>query len=174
MMEKGYVKGRDVAEAELNAWFDVLDVPEDMRIDSEDDDNSEFDEIEGIELSAKEKSNLSLKKAKKDLQREKVLRAIMKGDLELHGTDLVYSLKEPLKKKDSGETVLETLTFKNRYREFELRSNMKGVNPSDFLDVIRAYVSTLTNTPGGLLGKLYNRDSEMTQAIYTLFMRGEG
>ena len=143
---------RDVAEKDLNKWFDKLEVPEDDRIDIVEEDGE---------------------KPKDDAMRERVIKTMMTGRLILNEDGLMaYTLKEPLK-KESGEAILTNLTFKLRYREFELENNMKGVNPKDFLAFTRAYIATITGVSKAWLGKLYNADSTALQAVYTLFTRGD-
>ena len=144
---------RDVAVNDLNKWFDLLEVPEDDRIDINEEDGE---------------------KAKDDPMREKVIKTIMTGRLCLNDEGLMqYTLKHPIRKQESKEIVLATLTFGLRYREHELESNMKGVSPKDFLPFTRAYIATITGVSKSLLGKLYNADSTALQAVYTLFTRGD-
>lgn len=151
-MKKDQTIGRDVAVQELNRYYDALEVPEEDRVD--------------IDLENEEKES-------DDPMREKVLKAIMAGRVIVEDDGkLTYTLKHPLK-KESGDIVLEKLTFKLRYREHELEGNMRGVDPKCFLPMTRAYIATLTGVSKSLLGKLYNADSTVLQAIYTLFMRGD-
>ena len=153
----GDVIGRDVATQELNRWFDLMEVPEDDRIVIEESDDPEF--------KAKESN---------DIMRESMIKAIMKGRLKINDEGVMsYDLKHPLTKKDSGETILSKLTFLLRYRDIDLEINMKGVDTNNYVSMTRAYVATLTGTGKHLLGKLYNTDTDVLRAVYTVFMRGD-
>lgn len=143
---------RENAISELNRWYDILCVPEESRIDKDNDDDQD----------------------KSDVMRERVIRAIQTGSLVLNDKDqMQYTLNEKVCKKDSGEVVIDVLVFKNRYRGFELESNMKGVKPDDFMQMSRAYIATLTGKGKALISRMYNRDLDICQAIYLLFTRGE-
>ena len=71
MKTKETIKGREVAIAELNTWFDELNVPEDMRLDID------FEAEDGEEI---EESRIK-KREKDDVMRERVIRQIMNGRL---------------------------------------------------------------------------------------------
>lgn len=159
------VMSREVAVQELNKWYDEIGVSEDLRLDV---DLGEDEEIEG---EAEERTK---KREKDDTMRETVLRAMMSGSLILNEEKkLQYTLKDPIFKKDSQEVHTGELIFKNRYRTHELEAQMKGVKPDEFMPMMRAYIATLTGVPKAILGKLYNRDMQVAQAIYSLFSRGE-
>lgn len=160
---KENVMSRDVAVQELNKWYDIIEVPEDMRLDV--DFGEEEEEIEEARVEKREKD---------DMMRERVIRAIMAGNLILNEPDkfFVYTLKYPVTKKESEEVVLSKLIFKNRYKAFELESNMKGIKPDEFMPMTRAYIATLTGESKSILSRMYSRDMDVAQAIYTLFTRG--
>jgi hypothetical protein len=154
--------GRENAIQELNRWFDEIGVPEDLRLDV---DLGEDETDEEVRSKNRERD---------DIMRERVIRAIMSGNLILNNDNqLEYTLKEKILGKDDNQVVLEKLTFKNRYRTHELEAQMKGVKPDEFMPMIRAYVATLTGISKSILGRMYNRDTEVAQAIYNLFLRGE-
>jgi len=105
--------------------------------------------------------------------RERAIKAMMTGRLSCSEEgELSYTLKHPLT-TDKGDVHLAKLDFKLRYREHELEKNMKGVNPKDFLPMTRAYIATLTGVSRGVLGKMLNSDTKVTQAVYNLFIRGD-
>jgi len=158
--DKAAVMGRDVAIVELNKWYDFLEVPEDLRLD--------------IDLNEELEEGETKKKEKDDAMRERVIRGIMSGSIILsEENQLVYTLKEPIKNQVSGDITYSELTFKNRYKAHQLEANMKGVKPEDFLPMTRAYIATLTGVSRSILGQLWNKDMAMAQAVYTLFSRGE-
>ena len=164
MKTKETIKGREVAINELNQWFDELNVPEDMRLDID------FEAEEGEEI---EESRIK-KREKDDVMRERVIRQIMNGRLILNDNkQLEYTLVDPVKTKETEEIILSKVVFKNRYRAHELEANMKGVKPDEFMPMTRAYIATLTGVSRSILGKLWDRDMGVCQAIYTLFTRGE-
>lgn len=154
--------GREMAIQELNRWYDAIGVPEETRLDVELPEGEEGNEDELIK-----------KREKDDLMRERVIRAIQNGSLILNeNNQLEYTLKDPVEGKE-GTIVLSKLVFKNRYRAHELEAQMKGVKPDEFMPMTRAYIATLTGEAKAKLGKMYNRDMEVSQAVYTLFTRGE-
>lgn len=162
MEKKNYVMAREVAVEELNKWFDIMEVPEESRLDIDLDENEEDEE------------NPKKSKESDDIMRERVIRGFMNGSIVLNTNNHIeYTLKEPIKKKDSEDVVLDKLIFRLRYQAFELETNMKGVKPDEFMAMTRAYIATLTKTGKAILGKLSNRDMDMAQAVYTLFTRGE-
>ena len=152
------VMGRDVAIQELNRWMDLMEVPEEDRIDIDESDDELKDE-------AKEKS---------DIMRERCIKAIMKGRLKVDEEGkMSYDIKHPLTGQDSGTVLLDKVEFKVRYREIDLKINMKGIDTDNHEEMAIAYIATITGKGKHLIGKLYNTDMDVLKAVYTVFTRGD-
>lgn len=148
MEKNGILVSRELAEKELEKWYDYRNVPEELRIEVDDESESDF-------------------------MYERVLKAAMAGRLQFEEEtgNLIYTLKDPLVKQESKEVYLNTLTIKPRYRRSELDQHLKGVKAKDIEGRTRAYMSAITGVDKGLLGRLWNSDYDLIEAVYILFLR---
>lgn len=146
-LPKGAVMAHEVAEKELEKWFDYRRVKEAVR--------NNADETIGY-----------------DVNREKLIEGFMYGQLNFDEESGILSqvLDWPVE-KESGEIILSELKWKPRIKERDLTEPMKGVKTNDSNGRIKAFVSAYTSTDRIILGSLeHATDYNLAQSIVTYFL----
>ena len=105
-----------------------------------------------------------------DDRKASLSRAIQKGYLSLDKEcNFIQTLKFPIK-SDSGEMMLDKLTYKPRLTMSDVEKRTKGLDMKNTFVVIRAYVSALTDVNSGLISKMDSSDNKIAQAIAIFFL----
>lgn len=139
---------RDVAEKELESWFDYRKVRPDLR----DKPNS----ITG-----------------EDTSKEAMINGIMYKQLSFDNKEgnLIQTLSFPVTKKDSGDIVLDKLIFKPRLTRLDVLNAGKGLKPNDFDGKQASYLSAATDIGIGTLNKMDESDRGLSDIITGYFLQ---
>jgi len=146
-LPKGAVMAKEVAEKELEAWFDYRRVKEKVRNNPDE--------------------NLGY-----DVTREALVDGFMYGFLRFDSETgvLIQSLEWPVE-NESKEVILKELNWKPRIKERELTEPMKGVKATDTNGRMKAYISAYTGVVKTKLGALdLASDYALAQSINTYFL----
>ncbi len=146
-LPKGAVMSQEVAEQELERWFDFRRVKERIRNNPD----------EGVGY---------------DVTRQALIDGFMYGQLEFiqESGILKQKLFWPVENED-GEVVLKELLWKPRIREKDLANPMKNVKQSDTNGRMKAYISAYTGENKGVLGMMDLADDYgLATSINTYFL----
>jgi hypothetical protein len=137
---------RDVAEKELETWFDAKKLDQDER--------------ENINPNTE-----------KDDNKELLIRGFMNGHLVLNPDTFIITqtLKFP-PVNGSGEVVFKTLEYKYRLNQKEVKGKSIGLKQSDIRGTISAYIAALTGQERNIIDLLDTQDRKVADAIVTYFL----
>lgn len=160
--------GREFAIAQLEEWYDKMNVLPKNRIKSEllPEEEEEVlregsDDIDADKITDAEKF---------DVTREAVIKAFQSKRLILNEEkELQYKLQDPIKKK-SGEILHESVTFK-RYRRGQLTRNLSGLGEKDMFKYVDAKLATRVGLSRGDVELLFEEDHQVMSSVDTLFLR---
>jgi len=140
------VLAKDVAEKELEQWFDYRRMKESARNNADEDGN--------------------------DIFKEKIVEAFQYGELVFKPEtgELIQNLSVPVK-KESGEIILEKLVYQPRVKRNALTEPMKGVKLNDTEGRTKAWISAVTGVNKSHLGLMDLSDFGISEAIITYFLK---
>lgn len=147
-LPKGAVMSKEVAEKELEKWFDHRKVKEKVR--------NNPDETLGY-----------------DVIREALIDGFMYGQLifDKESGILIQKLLWPVE-KESGEILISELNWKPRIKERDLTEPMKGIKSTDSTGRMKAYISAYTGVNRIHLGSMDLADDfSLAQSINTYFLK---
>ncbi len=105
-----------------------------------------------------------------------LLKLVKHGEIIFGDNKITQKLRIPLEAKNSkGDTEkrITELNYKVRYQDWELQNYTKGINVSkDPMAYVTAQIAMLTDQPKGIIGKLYDVDSNNTKLISALYFLG--
>lgn len=146
-LPKGAIMAYEVAEKELEKWFDFRKVKDAVR-DSPDD-------------------TLGY-----DPNRRTLIEGFMFGMLKINSDNgiLTQTLEWP-PEKEKGGVLFSEMNWKPRIKERDLTEPMKGVKPKDSSGRIKAHISAFTSIDKNWIGSLdYSSDYSLAQSIVTYFL----
>jgi hypothetical protein len=140
------VISQDVAELEIEKWFDYRRTRPDLR--------NKPNSITGVDLS-----------------REALVNSMMYGLLSYNESsgELIQILSFPLK-RESGEIELSQLVYKPRLTRLEVINASRGIKATDIEGKQAAYLSATTGVAIGKLNKLDESDRGLADTIAGYFL----
>jgi len=137
---------REVAEMEIEKWFDLKMLDPDQR-----------DNVNEI--------------TEKDENKETLIRGFMWGYLTLEPDSgmITQKLKFPLK-NESGLTTLDSLNYKYRLNQKQVKDSSIGLKARDIEGKVAAYIAALTDQSRSIINLLDTEDRKIADAIVTYFL----
>lgn len=132
----------EVAQKELDKWFDYLDIDEEERED---------------------------KKAMEKILVKRIMKGdlVLQDDFTLK-----FTLPEPVMSINGDEIQIDKLFFKPRIKEIEIEKYMKGEKSDDANAMLTAYICASVGKGKGVMKHMYSTDYNVCKAVVTYFFGG--
>lgn len=161
---------REVAEQELQNYCDSIGM-DSSDLDITLKDKKEVQDM--IESDIIEEDQFQSELSKRDVIRESVVKALMKGILFINdNTDLCMKPRY-IPVKENGEPLFDYLTLKKRVTYEQEKQHTKGINAEDNTAVVFAKVCARVGTPAKLLERLDSRDIDVLIGAEVFFRRAD-
>jgi len=102
-----------------------------------------------------------------------LLKYVENNEIIFNEENIIQNLRFPIELKNSKEEVvreIKSLTYRVRYRAFELNNATKGINLSKEMNLyMDAQVGMLTGIARSIIGKLFDTDHSTTRLIQSLY-----
>ncbi len=102
-----------------------------------------------------------------------LLKYVENGEILFNEENIVQNLRFPIELRNAKDEVvreIKSLTYKIRYRAFELNNYTKGINLSKEMNLyMDAQVGMLTGIARSIIGKLFDTDHSTTRLIQSLY-----